>query len=246
MGGFDETMVDGCEDWEFWIRVVEAGFQGTIVPEFLFRYRRRADSMSRSMHAVPGMPALYRQLVDRHPDVFARHMVALLEYRDAEIASMSTSLWQLEHTWVADLEGRQQWQRDNHRADAARRATGSAGKPTGGGAGGRARVARSVQPRARVAGGLAGILELAHHTTAAHLARMDAAMSSLGAIVVAGTAPRTAGASTASYGRHACSTASLSSWGQTSTIGLVIGCEPSQARAGGRWSRNRASHWAQC
>ena len=120
VGGFDQTMVDGCEDWEFWIRVVEAGFQGAIIPEFLFRYRRRADSMSRSMHAVPGMAALYRQLVDRHPDVFARHMVALLAHRDAEIASMSTSLWQLERTWAADLEGRTQWQRDNQRADAAR------------------------------------------------------------------------------------------------------------------------------
>jgi GT2 family glycosyltransferase len=113
VGGFDETMVDGCEDWEFWIRVVEAGFQGAIVPEFLFRYRRRADSMSRSMHAVPGMAALYRQLVDRHPDAFAGHIVALLANRDGEIASLSTSLWRLEQAWASDLESRQQWQRDN-------------------------------------------------------------------------------------------------------------------------------------
>ena len=70
VGGFDESMVDGCEDWEFSIRVVDAGFQGVILPEFLFRYRRRVDSMSRTMHAMPGMPALYRQLVERHPDTF--------------------------------------------------------------------------------------------------------------------------------------------------------------------------------
>lgn len=112
-GGFDETMVEGCEDWEFWIRVVDAGFTGVIIPEFLFRYRRRADSMSRAMHAVPGMPALYRQLVDRHLEVFARHLVALLEHRDDEIASLSTSLWRLEQAWASDLEGRQRWQRDN-------------------------------------------------------------------------------------------------------------------------------------
>jgi len=118
VGGFDETMVDGCEDWEFWIRVVDAGFEGVIIPEFLFRYRRRADSMSRTMHAVPGMATLYRQLVDRHPDLFARHLVTLLERRDAEIASLSTSLWRLEQAWAADLEGRQQWWRDN---DAGRR-----------------------------------------------------------------------------------------------------------------------------
>jgi len=113
VGGFDETMVDGCEDWEFWIRVVDRGFKGAIIPEFLFRYRRRADSMSRTMHAVPGMPTLYRQLVDRHPDLFARHLVALLERRDDEIASMSTSLWRLEQAWAGDLEGRQQWWHDN-------------------------------------------------------------------------------------------------------------------------------------
>ena len=65
------------------------------------------------MHGVPGMPALYRQLVDRHPDVFARHIAALLDHRDGEIASMSGSLWRLEHAWVSDLEGRRQWQRDN-------------------------------------------------------------------------------------------------------------------------------------
>jgi glycosyltransferase involved in cell wall biosynthesis len=113
VNGFDESMLDGCEDWEFWIRVVDAGYAGVIIPEFLFRYRRRADSMSRAMHAVPGMPALYRQLVERHPDVFARHLVELLERRDSEIASLSTSLWRLEQAWTADLEGRQQWWIDN-------------------------------------------------------------------------------------------------------------------------------------
>ena len=113
VGGFDETLVDGCEDWEFWIRVVDAGFAGVIIPEFLFRYRRRADSMSRTMHAVPGMPVLYRQLVDRHPDLFPRPLVPLLGHRDDEIASLSTSLWRHEEHWAADLQGRQQWLRDN-------------------------------------------------------------------------------------------------------------------------------------
>ncbi len=113
VGGFDESMVDGCEDWEFWIRVVDAGFTGVIIPEFLFRYRRRADSMSRVMHGVPGMPILYRQLVDRHPDIFARHLVPLLGHRDDEIASLSTSLWHHEKHWASDLEGRRQWLRDN-------------------------------------------------------------------------------------------------------------------------------------
>ena len=65
------------------------------------------------MHAVPGMPVLYRQLVDRHPDLFTRHLVPLLGHRDDEIASLSTSLWRHEEHWASDLQGRQQWLRDN-------------------------------------------------------------------------------------------------------------------------------------
>lgn len=117
IGGFDETFTDGCEDWEFWIRVVAAGHRGTIIPEFLFKYRRRADSMSRRMHGVPGMAALHRQLMARHPDVFAEHLDCLLERRDAEIASLSTRLWRLQREWVADVEPRLRWERNRQALD---------------------------------------------------------------------------------------------------------------------------------
>lgn len=119
VGGFDETFIDGCEDWEFWIRVVAAGHRGTIIPEFLFRYRRRADSMSRRMHGVPGMPALHRQLMARHPDVFASHLASLVERRDAEIATISTGLWRLQREWVAEVEPRLRWERDGQALDPA-------------------------------------------------------------------------------------------------------------------------------
>jgi GT2 family glycosyltransferase len=115
-GGFDEAFTDGCEDWEFWIRVVAAGHRGTIIPEFLFQYRRRSDSMSRRMHGVPGMAALHRQLMARHAEVFARHLDSLLESRDSEIASLSTRLWRLEREWVAEVEPRRRWERDTARA----------------------------------------------------------------------------------------------------------------------------------
>ena len=113
LGGFDESMVDGCEDWEFWIRAVEHGYRGVIIPEFLFRYRRRADSMSRTMHAVPGMPALYREIVMRHEWLFAAHLQPLLARRDGEIAAASANLWRLGEAWAGDVEGRLQWLSDN-------------------------------------------------------------------------------------------------------------------------------------
>ena len=49
LGGFDESMRNGCEDREFWIRVMTAGYRGATIPAVLHRYRRRPDSMSRRM-----------------------------------------------------------------------------------------------------------------------------------------------------------------------------------------------------
>ena len=54
VGGWDETMRDGLEDWDFWITLVERGYRGDIIPEILFRYRQRQDSMSRVNFAGHG------------------------------------------------------------------------------------------------------------------------------------------------------------------------------------------------
>ncbi|MBB5694021.1 glycosyltransferase [Muricoccus pecuniae] len=42
---FDETMRDGFEDWDFWLRAAAAGFRGRHLPMGGFRYRRRAGGM---------------------------------------------------------------------------------------------------------------------------------------------------------------------------------------------------------
>ena len=127
LGGFDESMTDGCEDWEFWIRAVAAAHQGTIVPEFLFRYRRRSDSMSRQMHDTPGMAPLYGQLIARHEAVFANHLTDLLQRRDEGIAFLMKGNWTLSSEWVGALESEAQWHADNlvearQRAEAGRKA----------------------------------------------------------------------------------------------------------------------------
>lgn len=42
---FDETMLQGSEDWEFWLQGLELGFRGVHVSGAGFRYRRRGESM---------------------------------------------------------------------------------------------------------------------------------------------------------------------------------------------------------
>lgn len=40
IGGYDESMRDGYEDWDFWIRATREGYKVHRVMEFLFHYRR--------------------------------------------------------------------------------------------------------------------------------------------------------------------------------------------------------------
>lgn len=50
VGGYDERMTDGFEDWDFWIRLVAAGYgRIRVIDEPLFFYRVHRDSMLRNM-----------------------------------------------------------------------------------------------------------------------------------------------------------------------------------------------------
>jgi glycosyltransferase involved in cell wall biosynthesis len=41
VGGYDEAMREGLEDWEFWLRCAQAQYWGTTMPEYLDWHRRR-------------------------------------------------------------------------------------------------------------------------------------------------------------------------------------------------------------
>jgi glycosyltransferase involved in cell wall biosynthesis len=88
VGGFDESMTDGCEDWDLWLTMIEAGFRGTIIPEVLFFYRRRADSMSRLMKNGHTHARLFRRLVEKHRQSYQRHLADVLREKDAGIAHL--------------------------------------------------------------------------------------------------------------------------------------------------------------
>ena len=105
VGGFDEEMRDGCEDWDFWISAVEAGFIGTIIPEVLYEYRRRADSMSRAMMDGDGYARIYARLATKHATSFRRYLPDLLARREREIVSFRTDVHQLEHEHATWLRG---------------------------------------------------------------------------------------------------------------------------------------------
>lgn len=45
IGGYDESMRDGYEDWDFWIRATREGYKVRRVMEFLFHYRRGRNAL---------------------------------------------------------------------------------------------------------------------------------------------------------------------------------------------------------
>ena len=114
VGGQDETLREGCEDWDFWITLVERGFRGAILPEILFYYRRRADSMSRAMVGEQHL-RLYGQLIERHPETFARHLPELWARRQQDLARCRRDLDALDHEWDGWLAARL----DDRRSEAA-------------------------------------------------------------------------------------------------------------------------------
>lgn len=68
-GGYDESMIDGCEDWEFSLRLISAGFIGIEIPKPLLRYNvsEQGFQLSRAsrLHG-----RLWRQIRKKHRDLY--------------------------------------------------------------------------------------------------------------------------------------------------------------------------------
>lgn len=73
VGGFDETMRAGYEDWEFWIAILKVGGSIVIVPEVLSHYRIK--EASRNQNAVKKHDFELRKYIFRkHIDVYETHL----------------------------------------------------------------------------------------------------------------------------------------------------------------------------
>lgn len=50
LGGYDESMKDGWEDWEMWLRIGFRGYKFHYLDEVVFDYRIRKESMSKQVY----------------------------------------------------------------------------------------------------------------------------------------------------------------------------------------------------
>jgi glycosyltransferase involved in cell wall biosynthesis len=77
VGGYDESMVSGNEDWELWVRLLLAGWQQVEVRRPLFRYRRLGASMS--AHTEAQFEAGRAAIAERHPASYAPEAMATMK-----------------------------------------------------------------------------------------------------------------------------------------------------------------------
>ena len=78
---FDDSLRAGFEDWDFFLRAVQAGYRGVHVPQAGFAYRRRPESML--TEARRDRAALLSALRARHGALYAPRRILALEEQEA-------------------------------------------------------------------------------------------------------------------------------------------------------------------
>lgn len=68
VGGYNESMLNGYEDWDFWISLAEKGWLGDAIPEYLLHYRRHSSNMSSESAKIHD--ALVQQIRANHPNLY--------------------------------------------------------------------------------------------------------------------------------------------------------------------------------
>ena len=63
VGGYDESMREGYEDWDFWLRSVNKGYTVKTIQEVLFFYRKHGNSMV--SEAVQKHDKLKQYIIDK-------------------------------------------------------------------------------------------------------------------------------------------------------------------------------------
>jgi glycosyltransferase involved in cell wall biosynthesis len=76
-GGFDESMRDGYEDWDFWLRLAERGYRGVRLRKPVYTWRRHSSETMIS-RALTRHEAIYRRLVENHAPLFERNADAII------------------------------------------------------------------------------------------------------------------------------------------------------------------------
>lgn len=77
VGGYDEQMINGYEDWEFYIRITQKGWLVNVIPEILFYYRQTEKSTHKNF-TLPNRALLVDYIVTKHKDWYLEKLINLI------------------------------------------------------------------------------------------------------------------------------------------------------------------------
>jgi len=78
VSGYDESMKQGFEDWEFYIRLLSSGGFAYVIPEVLFNYRIRKNSTTVRANKIKYN--LRRLIFNKHQNLYHEHHLAHADY----------------------------------------------------------------------------------------------------------------------------------------------------------------------
>lgn len=97
VGGYNESMVDGYEDWDFWLAIAKVGGTGVKIDEPLFLYRKHGHSMISS--ALENHDALYKQVKNNHKTLYINKKAIKEIKRNRKKYIVNNSFVNLQHTF---------------------------------------------------------------------------------------------------------------------------------------------------
>lgn len=77
VGGLDENMKEGYEDWEFFLSITSLGYKIKILPEKLFFYRQTKKS-TLATQSIPNQGKLLDYMLEKHADVYKERLKNLI------------------------------------------------------------------------------------------------------------------------------------------------------------------------
>ena len=88
-GGYDEEMLKGFEDWEFFIRMHKDGGKTLVIPEVLFHYRKRERSKStvanqNKYHLLEYIYLKHADLYKNNYSLFVEHLLSRIKGEEDE------------------------------------------------------------------------------------------------------------------------------------------------------------------
>lgn len=80
IGGYDELMRNGFEDWEFWINITKSGGEIYIIPEYLFNYRQKKKKSLAKYAKKYFREQNLQYIYKKHQDIYAGSFIKVVDF----------------------------------------------------------------------------------------------------------------------------------------------------------------------